>query len=49
MKVVALTTTHRIEELRADACTATLAGVHVGRVQHDARQRPVLELLVLAL
>jgi mannitol-1-/sugar-/sorbitol-6-phosphatase len=49
MQVVALTTTHRIEELRADACTASLAGIQLGRIQHDARQRQVLELLVLDL
>jgi sugar-phosphatase len=49
MKVVALTTTHRLEELRADACTASLAGVHVGRVEQTARRTGIIELLVLDL
>jgi sugar-phosphatase len=48
MQVVALTTTHRIEELRADACTASLAGVHLGRIEHRHYAR-TLELLVLDL
>lgn len=49
MKVVALTTTHRIEELQADACTASLAGVHIGRIEQNARQARLIELLVLDL
>jgi mannitol-1-/sugar-/sorbitol-6-phosphatase len=44
MKVVALTTTHRAEELRADACTASLAGIRV-----DTQQPPTIELRVLDL
>lgn len=47
MGVIALTTTHRCEELRADACTASLAGVHVGRMGHNGHQGRMLELLVL--
>lgn len=46
MGVAALTTTHRREELQADACTTSLAGVHVGRIVEDARGR-MLEILVL--
>jgi sugar-phosphatase len=49
MKVVALTTTHRIEELRADACTSSLAGIHLGRIDQSAHRGRVLELLVLNL
>ncbi len=47
MGVIALTTTHRREDLAADACTASLAGIHVGRITENARQRRMLELLVL--
>jgi len=47
MGVIALTTTHRCEELSADACTASLAGIHVGRITDNARQARILELLVL--
>lgn len=47
MRVVAVMTTHRPEELRADACTASLAGVHLGRVDHTARGFRCIELLVL--
>lgn len=49
MRVVALTTTHRIEELSADACTASLARVHVGRIEEDKHRARKLELLVLDL
>ena len=49
MGVVALTTTHRREELVADACTKSLAGVHVGRIAQNAHQGRMLELLVLDL
>lgn len=49
MKVIALTTTHRVEELRADACTASLGGVHLGRIDQNARIGRTLELLVLDL
>jgi sugar-phosphatase len=47
MGVVALTTTHRPKELGADACTTSLAGIHVGRIAHNSHQGRVLELLVL--
>ncbi|MGH7510146.1 MAG: HAD-IA family hydrolase [Gemmatimonadales bacterium] len=49
MPVIALTTTHRTEELPADACTASLAGVHLGRVDQSLRAPRSLELLVLDL
>lgn len=49
MGVVALTTTHRAEELDADACTASLRGIHVGRIAQNSHQGRVLELLVLDL
>ncbi|HWN18675.1 MAG TPA: HAD-IA family hydrolase [Gemmatimonadales bacterium] len=47
MGVIALTTTHRREDLSADACTASLVGIHVGRVGENAREGRILELLVL--
>jgi sugar-phosphatase len=47
MTVVALTTTHRSEELPADACITSLGGIHVGRIDHGPRGNPSLELLVL--
>lgn len=47
MRVIALTTTHQAEELRADACTATLAGVHLGRIDKARQGRSVIELLIL--
>jgi mannitol-1-/sugar-/sorbitol-6-phosphatase len=47
MEVVALTTTHRREELSADACTASLAGVRLGRVEENPRRPRSLELFVL--
>jgi mannitol-1-/sugar-/sorbitol-6-phosphatase len=47
MGVVAVTTTHPPGELAADACTASLAGVHLGRVSQTARGARSLELLVL--
>jgi sugar-phosphatase len=44
MRVIALTTTHRSVDLRADACASSLAGVQVGRIDPgDGR----IELLVL--
>jgi sugar-phosphatase len=48
MSVVALTTTHRPEDLAADAYTSSLAGIHVGRIERHARGPRFLELLVLA-
>jgi sugar-phosphatase len=47
MGVVALTTTHRPEDLAADACTSTLAGIHLGRIERQAGDSHFLELLVL--
>jgi sugar-phosphatase len=47
MGVIALTTTHRRNELCADACAASLAGIHVGRIDHTARGARFLELLVV--
>jgi mannitol-1-/sugar-/sorbitol-6-phosphatase len=47
MGVVALTTTHRREELPADAWVASLQGIHVGRIDHNPRGGRLLELLVL--
>jgi sugar-phosphatase len=47
MGVVALTTTHRSEDLAADARTSSLAGIHLGRIEHHARGPHFLELLVL--
>lgn len=49
MKVLAVTTTHRIEELRADACTSSLDGVYLGRIEQDRHHGRTLELLVLDL
>jgi mannitol-1-/sugar-/sorbitol-6-phosphatase len=47
MGVVALTTTHRPEELRADAYTISLAGVHLGRIDQNTRKGRMFEVLVL--
>jgi mannitol-1-/sugar-/sorbitol-6-phosphatase len=47
MGVIALTTTHRRTELDADACAASLAGIHVGRIDHTPRGARFLELLVV--
>jgi sugar-phosphatase len=48
MGVVALTTTHRRDELSAaDACAASLAEIHVGRIDHTPRGARFVELLVL--
>jgi sugar-phosphatase len=47
MGVVALTTTHRPEDLAADACTSSLAGIHLGRIERQAGGPHFLELLVL--
>jgi hypothetical protein len=38
-----------LDQLRADACTASLAGIHLGRIEHNARRGRTLELLVLDL
>jgi mannitol-1-/sugar-/sorbitol-6-phosphatase len=47
MGVIGLTTTHPRGELAADACTASLAGIHVGRIDQTARGVRFIELLVL--
>jgi mannitol-1-/sugar-/sorbitol-6-phosphatase len=47
MGVIGLTTTHRREELGADVCATSLAGVHLGRIERNARGPHLLELLVL--
>ncbi len=47
MGVVALTTTYRREELGADACIPTLAGIHLGRVDVSPGRTRSLELFVL--
>lgn len=47
MGVIALTTTHCAADLPADACTGTLAGVHLGRTEHHAGGPYFLELLIL--
>ena len=47
MGVVALTTTHRPEDLAADAYASSLAGIHLGRIERHARGPHFLELLVL--
>ena len=39
MTVVGLTTTHRVDQLGADACAESLAGVHLGRVDRDGAGR----------
>ena len=47
MSVVGLTTTHPAAQLSADAVAETLAGVHLGRVDHTAHAGPLLEILVV--
>jgi mannitol-1-/sugar-/sorbitol-6-phosphatase len=47
MIVVALTTTHRREDLEADACTPSLAGIHVGRIDRHTTRPHHLELLIV--
>jgi len=49
MGVIALTTTHRAEELCADACTTSLSGVHVGRIDQNTSKGRMFEVLVLDL
>ena len=46
ISVIALTTTHRHEELPADAHAASLAGIHVGRIEQDSNRPRLIELLV---
>ena len=47
MSVLALTTTHRLDELPADACAGSLADVHLGRVDRGVHGRMLLEILVV--
>jgi mannitol-1-/sugar-/sorbitol-6-phosphatase len=47
MAVIGLTTTHKPEELAADACAQSLLGVHLGRVNRAADGRDRLEVLVV--
>jgi mannitol-1-/sugar-/sorbitol-6-phosphatase len=47
MAVIGLTTTHSAFLLDADACAASLVGVHLGRVNRAADGRDRLELLVV--
>jgi sugar-phosphatase len=47
MGVIALTTTHRRSVLAADACAASLAAIHIGRIDQTARAARLLEVLVV--
>jgi sugar-phosphatase len=47
MRVVGLTTTHRLDLLGADACAESLAGVHLGRIERGSHGRLCLEILVV--
>ncbi len=47
MPVIGLTTTHTAEQLAADACTSSLAMVHVGRIDRDGQGRQRFEVLVV--
>jgi sugar-phosphatase len=47
MPVIAVATTHPAPQLAADACAASLAGVHLGRVNRAAHGRDRLEVLVV--
>ena len=47
MRVIALTTTHSIADLKADARAPSLAAVHLGRIDHVPPRAPLVELLVL--
>jgi mannitol-1-/sugar-/sorbitol-6-phosphatase len=49
MAVIGLATTHRPEELGADACAESLAAVHLGRVDKGVHGRTLLEVLVVDL
>ena len=46
MGVIALTTTHRLENLPADAAASSLAAIHLGRVERAAQGPALLEVLV---
>ena len=47
MPVVGVTTTHPGDQLPADACAESLAGVYLGRVDRDPLGRARLEILVV--
>jgi sugar-phosphatase len=47
MASVGVATTHRPEELPADACAASLLGVHLGRVDRGVHGRMLLEILIV--
>jgi len=47
MPVIAVTTTHRPDQLPADICTRDLAAVHLGRIDRDPRGKRRLEILVV--
>ena len=47
MTVVGLTTTHRVDQLGADACAESLAGVYLGRIDRGAHGHDRLEILVV--
>jgi sugar-phosphatase len=46
MRVIALTTTHAQQELEADAWATSLAGIHIGRIDHRPGGARLIELLV---
>jgi len=47
MGVIGLATTHRADQLAADACAESLVGVHLGRLNRAADGRERLEVLVV--
>jgi mannitol-1-/sugar-/sorbitol-6-phosphatase len=47
MPVVGLATTHRPDQLPADACATSLTGVHLGRIDRDRSGKVRLEILVV--
>lgn len=47
MRVVGITTTHHPDQLGADACAESLAGVHLGRIERSAHGSHRLEILVV--
>jgi sugar-phosphatase len=47
MPVIALTTNHPPDQLRADACTRDLAAVHLGRIDRGLPGHRLLEILVV--
>jgi mannitol-1-/sugar-/sorbitol-6-phosphatase len=47
MTVVGITTTHRVDQLGADACAESLAGVYLGRIDQGAHGHDRLEILVV--